>query len=518
MQSGNESPTREPVKRQSSLGCLYLFVAPFCAAGIVCTILAARELFLGTPDGGKLAGLGLCGLLLAGGGFGFLVFGLRAYKRETRERGRLAQYPDAPWMWKEAWASGRIRCSGKSTMATAWGLCLFTNLVSSPIFVALPEELDKENYLALLALVFPLLGAGFLVWAVRVTLRWRKFGSSVFEMDSVPGVVGGRLSGTVLTRTRLEPEDGFQVCLTCFHRVVRGSGKSRSVREKVLWRQEGTVECPPLWGAGEGGLIPVDFRVPFSCRETDERDPDSKIIWRLELRAEVLGIDYKSVFEVPVFKTAESTDDPGPRRAPQEDLDYADLYRDAGIDVLRTPSGGLEIVYPAARNRGVAVSMTLFTLIWTGALWLQLHLGAPFIFPLVTGLVEILLMLITLELWCGRSTVRVDSTRVSVRSTILGIGWTKFASIEKIESVSTRIGMQSGSTPYYDVVVAHKGDRFPGASRVLDKTLLAGRHLRDKKLAQWLAAQIEDVLTAADVAGDPRTFKARGRALPSTTP
>ena len=461
---------------------------------------AALELFADAPNWEVIKALGISGLVAKGIGFGLRFLGLRA-RKEAREKALRAEHPDAPWMWKEAWVSGRIPCSSKSTMLTAWGLFLFMNLVSLSLFFGVREELEKENYLALLGLVFPLFGAGCFVWAVRATLRWHKFGSSVFEMEAVPGVLGGKMSGVLRTRTYLEPEDGFHVSLTSIRRTVRDRGDSRTVHEDILWREEITIDKDAERPAGDGSSIPIEFDVPFSCRETDGRDSDNAIIWRLEVTAKVSGVDYKSIFEVPVFKTAESTADTAQAShrgfSAHEDRDYEELCREAGIDVHRTSSGGLEIVYAAARNLSAAFGVTTFTLLWTGGLWLQIHLEAPFIFPLLTGLFEALMVIVSLELWLGRSTVRVDATGVSVRGTLLGIGRTKFASADKIESVDTEISMRSGNTPYYDIVVAYKGEKIPGATRVLDKKLVAGRHIRNKRLAQWLMAQIEDLLTAA---------------------
>ncbi len=41
-----------------------------------------------------------------------------------------------------------------------------------------------------------------------------------------------------------------------------------------------------------------------------------KTLWRLQVEAEVPGVDYSSQFEVPVFKTAESREAQAPRTHP----------------------------------------------------------------------------------------------------------------------------------------------------------------------------------------------------------
>lgn len=52
----------------------------------------------------------------------------------------------------------------------------------------------------------------------------------------------------------------------------------------------------------------------------------------------------------------------------------------------------------------------------------------------------------------------------------------------EVADLSTRIGMQAGSTPYYDVVVLRKDGR----------SVTAGRSVRDKREAEWLALILRD--------------------------
>jgi hypothetical protein len=54
----------------------------------------------------------------------------------------------------------------------------------------------------------------------------------------------------------------------------------------------------------------------------------------------------------------------------------------------------------------------------------------------------------------------------------------------EIAEVTTRIGMQSGGTPFYDLVLVRKdGDEVP-----------AGRGIRDKREAEWLADTVRRAL------------------------
>jgi hypothetical protein len=89
----------------------------------------------------------------------------------------------------------------RSNLWKAWLFAVLWNLVSAPLFVLVPREIER-NPMAAVAVIFPLVGFGSLVWAVMTTLRWRRFGLSRFEMS--PAALGGRCSGTIHTRLALD--------------------------------------------------------------------------------------------------------------------------------------------------------------------------------------------------------------------------------------------------------------------------------------------------------------------------
>jgi hypothetical protein len=69
---------------------------------------------------------------------------------------------------------------------------------------------------------------------------------------------------------------------------------------------------------------------------------------------------------------------------------------------VRQTEAGVEYHFEAARNPSFAIGLTAFLLIWSGALWLQIALDAPWLFPLVTGLFELLFLAIVADLWLGQ--------------------------------------------------------------------------------------------------------------------
>src|SRR5262249_5289817 len=156
---------------------------------------------------------------------------------------------------------------------------------------------------------------------------------------------------------------------------------------------------------GAGMIVPIEFDVPADARGTDESQPGNQILWRVSVSASIPGVDYESIFELPVYYTQEST-----RPAPPQ---AADRFTNAGPEQPGAPSpitvtGGAEgttIVFPAFRNPSVTLSLGAFTLLWTATIWLERYLGAPLFFPLVTGLVALFLWWAVLAMAFGSSSV-----------------------------------------------------------------------------------------------------------------
>ncbi len=199
-------------------------------------------------------------------------------------------------------------------------------------------------------------------------------------------------------------------------------------------------------------------------------------------------MDYQTRFEVPVFKTEKSSAEPAEERAftfrseRQQEFDP----RTATITVRPSAGGGTEYYFPAARNIGAAVSVTIFLLIFAGAIWLQLHLDIFLIFPILTGVFALLLLFFVVSLWCTSSRVVIESGGVRIHRSTLGFRTTTVIPCEEVSDVNLHVGMQQNQTvtqsgqAYYDI----EFHRQPG------RKVTAGRGVRNKREAEWLAEQM----------------------------
>ncbi len=429
-------------------------------------------------------------LVFGGVGFGMLIGGLAAHGKQRVEAALGTAHAESPWMWKADWAAGRIVTSSKTAVLAVLVFAVFWNLVSSPLWFILPGEiLDKGNNVALLGLLFPAVGLLLIGWAVLSILRWRKFGQSVFQMASVPGVIGGQLAGVIQTSAKIRPEDGFHLLLRCIRRITTGSGKSRSTSETVLWEDERIAMHELLDDQAEQSAIPVVFQIPYDCHPSDEQNLDNQTLWRLTAAAEVPGIDYVVTFDVPIFKTPQSDPHFVPERGTMSE--YVGVptpereLREAGVAKTTAPDGeGVRFVFPMARNPSSTVFFTIFWLIWTGAIVVIFHLDGPLV-PMVIGLlVDIPITWALIDFWFYRSVVDISDRELAVSGGLLGLGATRQIELANVKAIETRQGMSFNENVYYHVVaVCSNGKR-----------ITLGKRLPSLRLAAAVARQMEEAL------------------------
>jgi hypothetical protein len=469
-----------------AIGCNALFLLPFAGVGLFAAVQAVR--MVGAGNWTQAAFYVLFALTFGGIGIGGLVAVARGRHKLAEAKAQKARHPDAPWLWRQDWAAGTIEDSNRTAARFAWGFAALGNLVSLPAgYVGFRAALDQGNRAGLIALLFPVAGVGLLVWAARISARLRRFGVSRFELETRPAAIGRSLSGTVQAPLTLTPTDRFRVVLSCIRRVTTGSGDDRSTSERILWQEEQRVSGRPSRTAqGMMTAVPVRIPIPPDALPCDDRNSRDTVLWRLEVSAQVPGVDYGSTFDVPVFRTAES-DQPrteAEAAAAQALVEQAERFQpgpECRIQVTRNRRG-TEIVFPPARNRGAAVGLTLFLLLWLGATAATMLLGAPIVFPIVFGLFAILLIWAVLDQWLGVSRVTAGDGAVSVASGLVTTGRERRLSAGEVAEVTTRIGMQAGTTPYYDVVVVRRDG----------KKVVAGRNIRDKREAEWVAGLIRE--------------------------
>ncbi|HUM04310.1 MAG TPA: hypothetical protein VLT90_02545 [Terriglobales bacterium] len=466
--------------RSSKLGVVLfcLFALPFAGFGLFALVTAIGQIISGT---GKSPWLGtIFGLVFCGVGFGLIfavIFGGRMVKQQQRAQ---AEHPAEPWLWREDWAQGRIQSNTRSGMIEAWIFAALWNAVSAPVLVFLPQEAAKKP-VAYIALVFPVAGVFLLVRAIRFTLAYSEFGRTYFEMSPVPGMIGGELKGTIQTRFPHTPQHGIQLHLTCVNRTVSGSGNSRSTWEKILWRAETQLSAGQLYASPMGASIPVHFHIPWDAKASDSTNPSDVTLWQLEAAADVPGVDYHDIFEVPVFRTARTPASP-PLEGSEATTTAITRPTTETIKIAST-AAGTEFFFPAARNKGFAASTSVFSLIFASATVFLVVFHAPLIFPIAFGVFTLLLFYITVQMWFGTTRVGIGNGELLLQDGYAGRGKIRRFAFAELESITSRITSQQGGgtgTPYYDIELNLGSGR----------KVTLGRTIRNKQEVDWLVEEM----------------------------
>jgi hypothetical protein len=419
-------------------------------------------------------------------GFGLLYLALTGSKRMARQKQVQSVHPGEPWMWRADWAQGRANSAIRGSLAGVWIAAVLWNLCVFPyVWAVSPSAFYRNPAAALFLLPFVAAGLFLLFRAVRTTIAALEFGTTYFAMDSVPGVIGGKLRGSVHARFPHSPDHGFHLRLSCVNRVRTGSGNSHDTVETILWCDEADLGPGQFYAGPMGTAIPVDFHIPRDVQPTDNTNLSNQIIWRLEGMADVPGLDYHDVFEVPVFRTAASSSE-GESAAsePDEFAHVAAQTRcpDQMTVVVRETDEGTEFYFPPARNRRLAVWTTVLALIVCGVTYSLAQAGAPLIFPIVFGLFALVLALFAAQYWMGTSRLLIGA-KVRLQAGLLGGGKTREIALTDVDSFDEKIQSQTLNgtvVPYYDIVL-----------RLRDgQSLTVGKMLSSKRETEWLVSEM----------------------------
>jgi hypothetical protein len=288
------SPRRTRLKTNPErfvLGFIKFFGTPLCVAALLAAMVAITRAREGNWERAALAAL--IAIAWAGAGIGAISW-VRLHARAVDPSERLRQSnPDAPWMWREDWAAGEVGTSARRDANRLMIIAIAWCVVTFPIFFIAPHRaLRDANYFAIPSLVFPLIGVVMLIWAMRMRRRLREYGESRFVMTSVPGQIGGSLTGAIHVDKPLPPGEQVALELECINRTTRGNWHSLTTWDWILWRADQTSI------SNSSGSIPVTFLIAPDGRPTDDSNPQSRIVWRLSARAG----EYRAEFEVPVFR------------------------------------------------------------------------------------------------------------------------------------------------------------------------------------------------------------------------
>jgi hypothetical protein len=423
-------------------------------------------------------------LVFGGVGFGLLFGARHGGAKLAAEQILQEQFPNEPWRWRPEWASGRISGSARTAAYVAIGFAVVWNLISLPSALFIPDEIASGNRLAAIGLLFPLVGVGLAVWAIRSWLRLKRFKVATLVLQRTPVALGGRLKGAIRVDAEVPIATDFKLELVCSEETVTGSGKNRHRSERMLWQKEWRVPRHQCQIGPTLTSIPVDIAVPADQPAASPTNDSPKIEWRLDVTGECPGPDFWSRFELPVFAgveraTASEPEAQGPAhsaRATEAERPVPATLAAHGIDYERLPQGGEAWTFRRARHKGVALGVSAFALVCLAGTAVLFMSDAPVFFAIIVALFDAIFVYWALSLW-------LTEHRVTLERGLLTLSRRGFMARAPVEipaqwlrAVRAKHGMQAGNKLYYDLEV-----------ETSDGTHTAASSLASYDVASWLA-------------------------------
>ncbi|HEY7772816.1 MAG TPA: DUF3592 domain-containing protein [Marinagarivorans sp.] len=372
----------------------------------------------------------LFAVVFSGFGLTILVLGFMSQKNASTA----ASTGDAPWLANAKWRNP-ISSSAKTAVWALWGFCIFWNLLSLPVTAVVPSELKAQNYIILVALLFPAAGVGMVVWALVLTARWRRFGPAPLTLSPYPAPIGGTMAGKIDLAQRL-PQNAFvEVTLSCVRSYYRGTGKNRRRSEQLIWSKTGAAQVAIASG---GSVLTFRFNTPSDLPES-ELACDDYHFWRLRVYTKLPGADLDRSYEIPAFngdtlgKYNASTQNAFNEAHGHQNVSSAGAdstqhptLKQARADALeallnvRTINGGIEINLKALRHAKTSSFIIALGLVCTGVGVAIRHHDAPILGPLI-ALVGAAVLLGGLYSLLNSYRVQITRTGINTERKLLGI-------------------------------------------------------------------------------------------------
>ena len=217
---------------------------------------------------------------------------------------RRAAFPEQPWKWDKEWANGRLTDTAKGVwgaffltllpLAFVWGMAIWAYQVKGP-----------EPGLIAVLIPFFLVSGAIPVLVLRARWAYSKYGDSLLEMDTVPGLLGETFSGTLETGAFLFPAEGLKVTVTCTRLRRTRNGSNRT-----LWQHSYYVMENDCTVRNRRQTVPISFQLPRSDAVKDQsletnfslEPQEHRVVWNLRIDAKTHGVDFTAHFEIPVFQ------------------------------------------------------------------------------------------------------------------------------------------------------------------------------------------------------------------------
>jgi hypothetical protein len=238
------------------------------------------------------------------------------------------------------------------------------------------------------------------------------------------------------------------VIVSNIRRVTTGSGKNSSTSENVIWQEATTLPSSRLSLGMNGVTVPLTFNIPLDAEPCDDSNSRNCVLWRVEVSAQLPGIDYSQNFEVPVFRT-EAT--------PVHDEEVEAIEERSRARVRATPvdtkrmvmeqsiSSGTKFTFPPPMKGTAATALAVLLALILGAATV-VYFDVVNCFTVGAGLICLLIGAAVIFATGHSSYVLVESGNVTARHRLLGMSWGKTFRAEEITDVVPVVGSSNSGS------------------------------------------------------------------------
>jgi hypothetical protein len=242
-------------------------------------------------------------------GVGLFVYGvLLKILRERLGQSKIAnlkrKYPGECYRWDYPWDKEGASDKSKSVLRS-WLIAMLMFAFAVPLNVATYANASNPTMQTVVSgLIGGLLDLALLVHIVRSiykSVRFLRYGSSRVKFAHFPYSLTEKIELTLLEASRLQGCTKIEAKLRCVEeRLVVESIGQRLVEHLVAHQLYAeTQQLKPL--ASNQDRIKLCFQAPGDARLSTDLEDDCPRYWELEIRAELPGVDYNSVFLLPIY-------------------------------------------------------------------------------------------------------------------------------------------------------------------------------------------------------------------------